>query len=69
MSFFFCFCFFAPCHLVWGVAFADLGYNSFGAVIEEFEVRDALLALFAEKDTGAPVRGQLFAPQEVPVYA
>lgn len=40
---------------------------SFGAVIEEFEVRDTLLALFAEKD-GAPVRGQLFAPHEVPVY-
>lgn len=39
----------------------------FGAVIEEFEVRDALLALFAEKD-GAPVRGQMFAPHEVPVY-
>lgn len=43
--------------------------NRFGAVIEEFEVRDALLALFAEKDTGAPVEGRLFAPQEVPVYA
>lgn len=40
---------------------------SFGAVIEEFEVRDTLLALFAEKD-GAPVRGQFFAPHEVPVY-
>jgi len=40
---------------------------SFGAVIEEFEVRDTLLALFAEKD-GAPVRGKLFAPHEVPVY-
>jgi hypothetical protein len=36
-------------------------------VIEEFEVRDTLLALFAEKD-GAPVRGKLFAPHEVPVY-
>lgn len=43
--------------------------DRFGAVIEEFEVRDALLALFAEKDTGAPVEGRLFAPQEVPVYA
>ena len=42
--------------------------SSFGAVIEEFEVRDTLLALFAEKD-GAPVKGQLFAPHEVPVYA
>lgn len=41
--------------------------SSFGAVIEEFEVRDSLLALFAEKD-GAPVRGQFFAPHEVPVY-
>ena len=40
---------------------------SFGAVIEEFEVRDTLLAVFAEKD-GAPVRGQLFAPHEVPAY-
>jgi hypothetical protein len=41
--------------------------SSFGAVIEEFEVRDTLLALFAEKD-GAPVKGKLFAPHEVPVY-
>jgi hypothetical protein len=42
--------------------------SSFGAVIEEFEVRDTLLALFAEKD-GTPVRGgQFFAPHEVPVY-
>jgi hypothetical protein len=36
-------------------------------VIEEFEVRDGLLALFAEKD-GAPARSQFFAPHEVPVY-
>lgn len=42
--------------------------TSFGAVMEEFEVRDSLLALFAEKD-GVPVRGQFFAPHEVPVYA
>lgn len=41
--------------------------SSFGAVIEEFEVRDTLLALFAQKD-GAPVKGQFFAPHEVPVY-
>lgn len=41
--------------------------SSFGAVIEEFEVRDTLLALFAEKD-GAPIKGQFFAPHEVPVY-
>jgi hypothetical protein len=40
---------------------------SFGAVIEEFEVRDGLLALFAEKD-GTPARSQFFAPHEVPVY-
>jgi len=39
----------------------------FGAVIEEFEVRDGLLALFAEKD-GAPARSQFFAPHEVPFY-
>jgi len=41
---------------------------SFGAVIEEFEVRDGLLALFAEK-YGAPARTQFFAPHEVPVYS
>lgn len=41
---------------------------SFGAVIEEFEVRDGLLALFAEK-AGKPTSGPFFAPQEVPVYA
>lgn len=42
--------------------------SSFGAVIEEFEVRDGLLTLFAEKD-GVPARVQFFAPHEVPVYA
>jgi hypothetical protein len=42
--------------------------TSFGAVIEEFEVRDSLLALFAEKDGAPPARGQFFAPHEVPVY-
>ena len=42
--------------------------HSFGAVIEEFEVRDTLLALFAQKD-GTPVKGQFFAPHEVPVYS
>ena len=42
--------------------------SSFGAVIEEFEVRDTLLALFAQKD-GTPVKGQFFAPHEVPVYS
>jgi hypothetical protein len=36
-------------------------------VIEEFEVRDGLLALFAEK-AGAPATSQFFAPHEVPVY-
>jgi len=45
----------------------NLAHPSFGAVIEEFEVRDSLLALFAEKD-GAPARSQFFAPHEVPVY-
>jgi hypothetical protein len=45
----------------------SLTHPSFGAVIEEFEVRDGLLALFAEKD-GAPARSQFFAPHEVPVY-
>lgn len=48
---------------------ADLHlFTSFGAVIEEFEVRDGLLALFAEKD-GMPAKAQFFAPHEVPVYA
>jgi len=46
---------------------ANNALKSFGAVVEEFEVRDTLLALFAEKD-GAPVKGQFFAPHEVPVY-
>jgi len=40
---------------------------SFGAVIEEFEVRDGLLAIYAEKD-GNPMTGPIFAPQQVPVY-
>lgn len=40
---------------------------SFGAVIEEFEVRDGLLAIYAEKD-GLPMTGPIFAPQQVPVY-
>lgn len=43
-------------------------FTSFGAVIEEFEVRDGLLALFAKKD-GMPAKAQFFAPHEVPVYA
>ena len=45
---------------------ADDDY-SFGAVVEEFEVRDALLAIFAEKD-GNPYAGPVFTAQEVPVY-
>jgi hypothetical protein len=40
---------------------------SFGAVIEEFEVRDGLLAIYAEKD-GIPVTGPMFAAQQIPVY-
>lgn len=46
-----------------------MSFLSFGAVIEEFEVRDGLLALFAEKAGGPAATGPFFAPQEVPVYA
>lgn len=42
--------------------------NRFGAVVEEFEVRDAILAILAEKD-GNPFPGPVFAAHEIPAYA
>jgi hypothetical protein len=58
--------FFPRFHLTTVVLVTD-NHCSFGAVIEEFEVRDGLLALFAEK-AGVPATSQFFAPHEVPVY-
>ena len=40
--------------------------HSFGAVLEEFEVRDALDGIFMEKD-GVPTLGHAFAAQQISV--
>lgn len=42
--------------------------NSFGAVIEEFEVRDALHAILQQK-AGKVISMPLFTPEQVPIYA
>lgn len=43
------------------------GCFSFGAVLEEFEVRDALEAVFAKKDP-PPMMGQGMLAQQVAAY-
>lgn len=41
----------------------------FGAVLEEFEVRDALVGALAEKkDSGIPALGQAIAAQQISVH-
>lgn len=48
-----------------GVQLSD-DFSSFGAVLEEFEVHDALDTLFAEKDgTAVPALGQAMAAQQI----
>lgn len=42
--------------------------TSFGAVIEEFEVRDAIYAL-TQRKFGQYVSEPLFAPEQIPAYA
>lgn len=45
------------------------GTSSFGAVLEEFEVHDALDTLFAEKDsTAVPALGQAMAAQQIKAH-
>lgn len=43
-------------------------YNRFGAVLEEFEVRDALGGIFSEKDNSIPALGHAIAAQQISVH-
>lgn len=40
----------------------------FGAVLEEFEVRDALGGIFSEKDNSIPALGHAIAAQQISVH-